>query len=358
MIVSGITKNELTQEAITADVGIIEIDGKLEPKSFTTDNDKHVYRRSILEFPRTFRLLVEQVNYMTTSQYLTVEYSDKREIEADLYLVPIEVGNTLISHDVRFDGDVLTDMGLEELERMVAYMNEYPEIKFSIVTHVASSGDTDKDKSLFVDRLQTIELFFQNAGIDPTRLTFASAGSTEPFDNVNAYKIFDPEQPNGRVTFTIYADQDGDGVEDPDDKCIDEPGIPENSGCPEIAEDILQVFEQALQGIQFETAKAVIKPGSFPILDNVVEIMKNNEAFFLKIEGHTDSQGGDDANQTLSDNRSNSTMKYLTDKGVETHRLKAYGFGESQPVADNATTAGRAKNRRVVFEVVFDEEDL
>ncbi|MDW3196097.1 MAG: OmpA family protein [Cytophagales bacterium] len=358
VIVSGITMNELTKAAITAEVNITEIDGKLEPKTFTTDNDKHIYRRSILEFPRTFRLLVEQANYMTTSQYLTVEYSDKREVKADLYLVPIEVGNTLISHDVRFDGSVLTDMGLEELERMVAYLNEYPEIKFSIVTHVANSGDADKDKSLSVDRLQTIELFFQNAGIDPSRLTFASAGSTESFDNVNAYKIFDTEQPDDRVTFTIYADQDGDGVEDPKDKCIDEPGIPENSGCPEIAEDILQVFEQALQGIQFETAKAVIKPESFSILDNVVEIMKNNDAFFLKIEGHTDSQGGDDANQVLSDNRAKSTMKYLTDKGVAAERLKAYGFGETQPVADNETAAGRAKNRRVVFEVVFDAADL
>ncbi len=358
VIVSGITMNELTKEAITATVNISEIDGKLEPKTFATKNAKHQYRRSILEFPRTFRLLVEQANYMTTSQYLKVEYSDKREIEADLYLVPIELGNTLISHDVRFDGSELMDMGLEELERMVAYMNEYPEIKFSVVTHVASSGDTDKDNTLSLDRLQTIELFFQNAGIDPSRLTFTSAGSAKPFENENGYKVFDPEQPNDRVTFTIYADQDGDGVEDPDDKCIDEPGIPENSGCPEIAEDILKVFEQALQGIQFETAKAVIKPESFPILDNVVEIMKNNEAFFLKIEGHTDSQGGDDANQTLSDNRANSTLKYLTDKGVTASRLKAYGFGETQPVADNETSAGRAKNRRVVFEVVFDAADL
>lgn len=358
VIVSGITKNELNMEAITADVNISEIDGKLEPKQFTTSNDKHIYRRSILEFPRTFRLLVEQTNYMTTSQYLKVEYSDKREIKADLYLVPIEVGNTLVSHDVRFDGSELTDMGLEELERMVAYLNEYPEIKFSIVTHVASSGDVDKDNSLSVDRLQTIELFFQNAGIDPSRLTLASAGSTQPFENVNDYKIFNTEQPDDRVTFTIYADQDGDGVEDPKDKCIDEPGIPENSGCPEIAEDILQVFEQALQGIQFETAKAVIKPESFSILDNVVDIMKNNDAFFLKIEGHTDSQGGDDANQTLSDNRAKSTLKYLMDRGVDSSRLKAYGFGETQPVADNETAAGRAKNRRVVFEVVFDANDL
>ena len=358
VIVSGITRNELTKEAITATVNISEIDALLEPKTFTTDNDKHIYRRSILEFPRTFRLLAEQPNYMTTSQYLEVVYSDKREVEADLYLVPIEVGNTLISHDVRFDGAELTDRGVEELERMVAYMKDYPIIKFAVATYVASSGDTDKDNTLSTDRMQAIQLFFQQAGIDPTRLTFSSAGSTTPFDNVNAYKIHDPENPDDRVSFTIYADQDGDGVDDPSDKCIDEPGIPENSGCPEIEEEVLEVFEQALQGIQFETAKAVIKPESFPILDNVVNIMQENEEFFLKIEGHTDSQGADDANQILSDNRAASTLKYLTDKGVDPSRLKAYGFGETQPVADNETAAGRAKNRRVVFEVVFDSKDL
>ena len=114
VVVSGITKNDLTGEAITSMVSISEIDGLLEPKSFTTDNKKHIYRRSILEFPRTFRLLAEQTNYMTTSQYLKVEYSDKREMKADLYLVPIEVGNTLVSHDVRFEGAELTDRGTEE----------------------------------------------------------------------------------------------------------------------------------------------------------------------------------------------------------------------------------------------------
>ena len=263
-----------------------------------------------------------------------------------------------VSHDVRFEGAALTDRGLEELERMAAYMKDYDIIKFAVVTYVANSGDADKDMTLSLDRMQVIQQFFQEAGIDPSRLTFSAAGSTVPFDNVNGYKVHDPGQPDDRVSFTIYADQDGDGVDDPSDKCIDEPGIPENSGCPEIAEEVLEVFEQALQGIQFETAKAVIKPESFPILDNVVNIMNENEEFFLKIEGHTDSQGADDANQILSDNRAASTLKYLTEKGINASRLKAYGFGETQPVADNGTAEGRAKNRRVVFEGVFDVNDL
>ena len=73
----------------------------------------------------------------------------------------------------------------------------------------------------------------------------------------------------------------------------------------------------------------------------------------LEIHGHTDDQGDDAKNQKLSDDRAAAVKKYLTDKGIADNRTKSYGHGETMPVADNKTSAGRAQNRRVEFKVSF-----
>lgn len=148
-------------------------------------------------------------------------------------------------------------------------------------------------------------------------------------------------------------DGDGDGVADIDDKCPTVSGIKENKGCPAVNEETLKVFTQALTGITFETAKDIIKSASFPVLNNVASIMQNNPEYNLEINGHTDSVGDDAKNLDLSQRRADAVKKYLTDKGIASSRLAAKGYGETLPVADNNTAAGRAKNRRVEFKVVF-----
>jgi OOP family OmpA-OmpF porin len=72
----------------------------------------------------------------------------------------------------------------------------------------------------------------------------------------------------------------------------------------------------------------------------------------LRVEGHTDSQGKDAANMTLSQKRSEAVRAYLIKQGVEPERLEARGFGETVPVADNKTANGRAENRRVEFRIM------
>ncbi len=100
----------------------------------------------------------------------------------------------------------------------------------------------------------------------------------------------------------------------------------------------------------FDTNSATIKPASYPDLDRVVTFMKDTSpAASGVVEGHTDSQGADAANLSLSQRRADAVLKYLVDKGVAASRLSAKGLGETQPVADNATADGRAQNRRVVL---------
>lgn len=157
----------------------------------------------------------------------------------------------------------------------------------------------------------------------------------------------------GAAEFKGCPDRDGDKVADIDDKCPDVPGVVANKGCPEVKEEVKKIFTQALTGIQFETGKDIIRPTSFTILNNVVKVMQDNPEYLLEINGHTDNVGDDAANLDLSQRRANAVKKYLADKGIDAARMTATGYGETVPVADNATVAGRAKNRRVEFKVNF-----
>jgi OmpA-OmpF porin, OOP family len=148
-------------------------------------------------------------------------------------------------------------------------------------------------------------------------------------------------------------DTDADGVFDDIDKCITIPGTPTNNGCPELRKETKQLFEKALQGIQFETGKATIKSVSFPILDAIVKTMKDNPTYKLKIAGHTDDVGEDAMNMTLSENRAASVAKYLIAHGVDPMKVSSEGFGETMPVDTNKSEKGRTRNRRVELSVEF-----
>ena len=148
-------------------------------------------------------------------------------------------------------------------------------------------------------------------------------------------------------------DSDGDGISDYLDKCPNVPGIAANKGCPEVKVEVIKLFNQALQGIQFETGKDIIKISSFPILNKVVAVMKEYPTYGLEINGHTDNTGNDASNLILSQKRSDSVKEYLKLKGVEDSRLITKGHGEEFPIANNNTAAGRTKNRRVEFKIYF-----
>ena len=102
----------------------------------------------------------------------------------------------------------------------------------------------------------------------------------------------------------------------------------------------------------FDTGKAVLKPEAGAKLDDLVDKVKGINLEVIIAVGHTDSDGSDAMNQKLSVSRAEAVKKYLTGKGVEKNRVYTEGKGEKQPVADNKTKVGKAKNRRVEIEVV------
>ena len=148
-------------------------------------------------------------------------------------------------------------------------------------------------------------------------------------------------------------DTDLDGVHDGIDKCPSISGPASNQGCPEVKKEVKALFQQALQGIKFETGKAKIVPTSYPILNSVAKVMSDNPTYKLLIGGHTDNVGSEGINQTLSQDRADAVGAYLIGKGVSPLRIASTGYGFSRPVDDNKTAAGRTRNRRVELNVEF-----
>lgn len=150
-----------------------------------------------------------------------------------------------------------------------------------------------------------------------------------------------------------YQDTDNDGVLDKDDKCPNTPGPVSNQGCPEIDKEVQEILKTAFENLEFETGKDIIKQESIPSLTELAQVLVKKPEWRLQISGHTDNVGNDQANLILSKKRSEAVRNFMISQGISGDRLTALYFGETQPIADNATPEGRQKNRRVEMTIIF-----
>lgn len=116
-----------------------------------------------------------------------------------------------------------------------------------------------------------------------------------------------------------------------------------------LTESSIQIKEK----VQFKLGSAELLPESFPLLDEVAQVMIDNPQIErVQVEGHTDTTGSAGINKKLSRARAESVRTYLVGKGIEGSRLVAKGFGPDRPIADNSTPEGQEANRRVEFNIL------
>ncbi len=122
-----------------------------------------------------------------------------------------------------------------------------------------------------------------------------------------------------------------------------------------VGEGINVTFTQG-QGVHFDTNKSNIKGASVETLDKLAGIFMEYPKSYVLVEGHTDSAGPEDYNMNLSKQRAESVTSYLIGKGIDAGRFTTKWYGEAQPKADNATSEGKAQNRRVELAIMANEE--
>lgn len=148
-------------------------------------------------------------------------------------------------------------------------------------------------------------------------------------------------------------DSDKDGVNDEEDRCPTDAGITDNNGCPEIKQEVKQKIEFAAKNIFFRFGSDEILQQSFKPLNEVVKVLQDNPELKLTIDAHADNVGKPEANVILSEKRAKAVAAYFISKGIAADRMTTNGYGDTKPVADNNTAAGRAKNRRVEMKVNY-----
>ncbi len=198
-------------------------------------------------------------------------------------------------------------------------------------------------KNLYTGKIEKI----QNDG----RISIGIIGGTPPYLinwSNNSHEASLKNLPAGKYSFTV-TDQFNCTVSH--SVTFVEPKIPED----EFYSSLKNIEEGAsivLENIFFEYNKATLLPASFPELDKVVQFMVENDIHKIEISGHTDSDGSDAYNKTLSEGRAKSVGNYLISKGIDQTRLQSVGYGKTKPIDTNSSDAGKAVNRRVEFKLI------
>jgi outer membrane protein OmpA-like peptidoglycan-associated protein len=138
-------------------------------------------------------------------------------------------------------------------------------------------------------------------------------------------------------------DTDGDGINDEEDRCPDVAGVAEMMGCPKIDYQAHEVL--------FQSGKATLLPAGKKELDVLTNFLTKNPNVNITLIGYTDNTGTDKVNEPLSVKRAESAKAYLVSKGIDAGRIQTEGHGSQDPIADNKTAAGKAKNRRIELKV-------
>jgi outer membrane protein OmpA-like peptidoglycan-associated protein len=163
-----------------------------------------------------------------------------------------------------------------------------------------------------------------------------------------------PETVTVMKEVAVCADSDGDGVPNVVDRCHSVKGTLDGYGCPAYAHVVVRPDKLELkEKLYFAWDSAELHADSTPVLDDVVQALKDNQAARVQVEGYTSSEGTEEHNQTLSEDRARTVRTYLVAHGIAESRLISKGFASATPQSTNDTAAGRENNRRVEFVVTF-----
>ena len=231
------------------------------------------------------------------------------------------------------------------LQNVARVLNKYPEEKIEILGHTDNWGSDEYNMELSERRAASVKRYLVAQGVDPIRLFPAGCGERMPIaDNSTS----EGRAMNRRIEFSIY---DGVTSKCPKVKKVSEEEF-SNLEEKRIANGLANGEKLAFTNVRFKFDSDILTEDSKDTLNNVASVLKRLTSLKLEIQGHTDSDGPAVYNQDLSERRAISVKNYLVSKGIDANRLTTIGYGETNPVTENTTFAGKAKNRRIEFKPI------
>jgi len=265
-----------------------------------------------------YLIKISAKGYLETTDTLWVLNDSRPGINRDYLMNPQTVSPAFINN-IYFDRNKtsLSAESIKELEGMVKFLNENPDMSCEIEGHADRTGPADYNLALSEDRAYAVFDFLLNKGIDRARLRTFGYGSALPKDDDMS---IESQPKNRRVEVIPFKNN---------------------------SEALFPVFDN----VYFDFGVTALPKESTQELESIIQFLNENPRATCEIAGHADNIGSSAVNMAISQQRAETVVKYLITKGLDGSRLKARGYGSSRPVDENTTAATRAKNRRVEFNV-------
>jgi outer membrane protein OmpA-like peptidoglycan-associated protein len=222
-------------------------------------------------------------------------------------------------------------------DSIIDELDQCPDLPGTVATHGCPDKDGDgiADKD---DQCPEIAGTLQNKGCPIL---------DKDSDGVNDNEDKCPDVPGlKKYNGCPIPDSDNDGVNDEEDQCPTVAGEKDNHGCPKATKEQQQKIDYAAKRIQFEFNSAVLATSSYSVADEVVELLKSNPTFKIRVEGHS-SGPESESNRLLSQKRAESVRDYFIGKGISADRILAQGFGSSRHISKDGDKKENPEDRRV-----------
>jgi OOP family OmpA-OmpF porin len=247
-----------------------------------------------------------------------------------------------------FDKSILTEADLKELPKAVVFVKKYPGAKIKLDGYTDNVGTEEYNLKLSERRAEAVmDYLIKEAGVFSSKITAVGHGMADPIaDN----KTSEGRAKNRRVEISILSDP----------QPSPQPPSSPLSPCPPpfpkaIEKPSSKVIEKMTLRVFFEFDKSILTEADLKELPKAVAFVKKYPSAMIRLDGYSDSIGIEEYNLKLSERRAEAVMDYLIkEAGVSSSKIMAVGHGEADPIADNKTSEGRAKNRRVEISILSD----
>ncbi len=242
------------------------------------------------------------------------------------------------------------------IEAIADVLRGCPGAEFEIGGHTDAQGSPAANQQLSEARAQAVLAALEAQDLPLVHLTARGFGADDPIAD-NATEA--GRARNRRIEFTLAAPESvgGEVLDSPDAEAAADEAAPADAAEADSAKECASAIDAILaaDSIQFDAGSATIAPESGKVVAAIEEALRGCPDAAFEIGGHTDSQGSDSGNLRLSQARAEAVLAALRAPDLPLPGLTARGYGEADPVADNATAEGRAKNRRIAFTPVAAE---
>lgn len=323
----------------------------------------------ILPSGHKYAYIAEADNYMGLERYINLNFTKEySEFSQDLYLTRIDSGKAVLLPSVTFGqfGAELAEEAYAELKHLSRIMVQNPFMRVKIGSFSSAMFQNKSNFELSLIRSRVVRDFLVKEGIHPNRVVARGYGNADDDNIGNLIDItradrINPALLNGRMMMEIltlsweppFIDADRDGIPDHLDNCPQILGTPANKGCPSIANDMQKVLDNAMRNCAFNDKRGVLQPISYRPLNQVASFLAKYADYKLKISTHTDNSLPPTECMAISKKRTEAIRAYLIDQGVDASRVFSYHYGDTKPIADNDTEAGRDANDRLELDIVF-----